>query len=92
MERAAGYLRGHSPADFLDDLGSLARRKPEIFFGTMFVAGLASVRFLKASAREGRGSPGNGGNGSTSYPVPRSYHPDGGPAPREIISNPNLLK
>ncbi len=92
MERAAEYLRGHTAADLLDDLGNFARRRPEIVFGAMFVAGLASVRFLKASARERRGSPGNNGNGSSSYPAPRSYQPASGASPHQLISNPNLLK
>jgi hypothetical protein len=35
-----------------DDLESMARRRPEIYFGGMFVAGLAVARFLKASRRK----------------------------------------
>lgn len=50
LERAADYLRHHSPGDFLDDLGTLARRRPEVFFGGLFILGLATARFLKASA------------------------------------------
>lgn len=51
LQRAAGYLRSHEPQDFLADVGDLARRRPEWVFGTLFVAGLASARFLKASSR-----------------------------------------
>jgi hypothetical protein len=51
LQRAAGYLRSHDPQDFLADIGNLARRRPELVFGTLFVAGLASARFFKASSR-----------------------------------------
>ncbi len=67
MERAAEYLRNHDAKDFLNDLGDLARRRPEIVFGGLFVAGLASVRFLKASSRENSRSPRDKGAGSNSY-------------------------
>ncbi len=49
LERAANYLRDSSPGDFIQDLGGLARRRPEVFFGGLFILGLASARFLKAS-------------------------------------------
>jgi hypothetical protein len=52
LQRAAGYLRSHEPAEFIRDFGNLARRRPEWVFGTLFVAGLASARFLKASSRD----------------------------------------
>jgi len=55
LERAANYLRDKSPGDFLDDLGNLARRRPEVFFGGLFILGLASARFLKASAPASNG-------------------------------------
>lgn len=51
LESASTYLRDTQPADMLHDLGDFAKRKPEIVFGAMFVAGLATVRFLKASSR-----------------------------------------
>lgn len=54
LDRAASYLRSHDAGDFLDDLGSFARRRPEIVFGGLFVLGLASVRFLKASTHSRR--------------------------------------
>jgi hypothetical protein len=49
MEQAANYLRDTSRESALQDLGDLARRKPEWVFGALFVAGLATARFLKAS-------------------------------------------
>jgi hypothetical protein len=60
LERAAQYLRNKNPGDLLHDLGDFARRRPEVMYGAMFVAGLASVRFLKASSHE-RGNRGNPG-------------------------------
>ena len=60
-EKAAGslnqlsdYLREKEPAELLDDLESLARRKPELVFGGLFVVGFAAARFLKASRRQSR--------------------------------------
>lgn len=51
LQRAANYLRSHQPADFVDDIGGFARRRPELVYGGMFVAGLAAIRFMKASSR-----------------------------------------
>lgn len=59
LDRAASYLRSHNAGDFLDDFGTFARSRPEIVFGGLFVIGLASVRFLKASARSRRESERN---------------------------------
>ncbi len=67
LERAANYLRQKDASDIMDDLGTLARKKPEIVYGAMFVAGLAAVRFLKASSK------GNG-NGNRQF----SSHSDDG--------------
>jgi hypothetical protein len=46
------YLREKQPAELLDDLESLARRKPELVFGGLFVVGFAAARFFKASRRQ----------------------------------------
>lgn len=54
LERAAGYLQRHEPGDFLHDLEGVARRRPELVFGGLFVAGFAASRFLKASRRKPR--------------------------------------
>jgi hypothetical protein len=58
-EKAAGglnwisdYLREKEPAELLDDLESLTRRKPELVFGGLFVVGFAAARFFKASRRQ----------------------------------------
>jgi hypothetical protein len=51
LERMSNYLRDKEPADLMDDLERFARRRPEVVFGGLFVAGLAAARFLKASRR-----------------------------------------
>ena len=51
LERMSDYLREKQPADFLDDLESYARRRPEVVFGGFFVVGLAAARFFKASRK-----------------------------------------
>src|SRR5690606_3987489 len=35
----------------LDDVEATARRRPELVFGGLLIAGLATARFLKASSR-----------------------------------------
>jgi hypothetical protein len=51
LNRISDYLREKQPAELLDDLESLARRKPELVFGGLFVVGFAAARFFKASRR-----------------------------------------
>jgi hypothetical protein len=46
------YVREKQPAELLDDLESLASRKPELVFGGLFVVGFAAARFFKASRRQ----------------------------------------
>ena len=101
LERLAQYVRQKQPMDFVNDLSDLARRRPEIFFGTMFVAGLAAVRFLKASTREeresfrnvSRPSPQNG-NADFQYqprPEPTPQLAPLGPPPALQTNNPSLM-
>jgi hypothetical protein len=52
LNRISDYLREKDPAEVLDDLESLARRKPELVFGGLFVVGFAAARFFKASRRQ----------------------------------------
>ena len=52
LSRSSDYLREKEPAELLDDLESLARRKPELVFGGLFVVGFAAARFFKASRRQ----------------------------------------
>lgn len=75
MERAADYLRSHDTLEFLDDLGAFARRRPEIVFGGLFVVGLASVRFLKASSRDRRNATRASGSSMNYQPTSRAAYP-----------------
>ena len=52
LNRISDYLREKEPAELLDDLEALARRKPELVFGGLFVIGFAAARFFKASRRQ----------------------------------------
>jgi hypothetical protein len=52
LNRISDYLREKEPAELLDDLESLTRRKPELVFGGLFVIGFAAARFFKASRRQ----------------------------------------
>ena len=52
LNRISDYLREKEPAEVLDDLESLARRKPELVFGGLFVIGFTAARFFKASRRQ----------------------------------------
>lgn len=63
---AADFIRHATPGNLLSSADSLARRHPEVFFGGMFIAGLALARFLKASnpRREYEASYTPGGGGS----------------------------
>ena len=49
LERAAAYVRERDFRDLRRDAEELARRHPAVFFGGMFVTGLALARFFKAS-------------------------------------------
>ena len=49
-DQAANYLRNCDRRRLQRDAEQFARRRPEIFYGGMFLAGLAISRFLKASS------------------------------------------
>lgn len=53
--RFSRYLRESEPREILNGMGELARRKPELFFGGLFLAGILGARFLKASGSTGKG-------------------------------------
>jgi len=46
--RVADYVRSGDVSRFRDDAEQFARRRPEVFFGGLFLVGLALSRFLKA--------------------------------------------
>jgi hypothetical protein len=51
LNRVGQYVRERDLASMYHDVERAARRRPEIFFGGLFVAGLAVARFLKASSQ-----------------------------------------
>lgn len=52
VERVSGYLREHQLGDVIRDAEAFARRRPEVFLGGTFLAGLMLARFLKASGEQ----------------------------------------
>jgi len=56
IESCASYLRDTDAKRLMADAGNLARRRPEWVLGGAFIAGLALVRFLKASRSDNAGS------------------------------------
>jgi hypothetical protein len=50
IEQVADYIKEITPGDLADDITSLARRRPGLFFGGSFILGLALGRFVKSSA------------------------------------------
>jgi hypothetical protein len=53
VDRLSGYLRDKELRDFVRDTENFARRRPELFLGGTFLAGLMLARFLKSSAPAG---------------------------------------
>jgi hypothetical protein len=54
VEKASSYLREHELSDLVHDFEGFARRRPELFLGGTFVAGVLAARFLKSSGARGR--------------------------------------
>ncbi|RYD84288.1 MAG: hypothetical protein EOP84_05905 [Verrucomicrobiaceae bacterium] len=54
LERVSSFLRDTDPADMFEEVEAFTRRRPEIVFGGLFIAGLAAARFLKASGERAR--------------------------------------
>ena len=52
LQDAAHYVRNHGIEDFRRDAEELARRQPTVFYGGMFVAGMALARFFNASLED----------------------------------------
>lgn len=77
VERLSGYLRDKDLRDFVRDTETFARRRPELFLGGTFLAGLMLARFLKSSTPESpeRG-PYSAGYRASQYPSRSSYTPE----------------
>ena len=78
LDRLATRVKERDLGELFDDVEEMARRRPEVFYGGMFVAGLAAARFLKASkekrARERYQSAGGAWRESSSDEM---RHPSG---------------
>lgn len=55
VESFGTHLRERNLGELVDEVEQMARRRPEVFFGAMFVVGLAAARFVKASKRRRTG-------------------------------------
>lgn len=51
IEGVGSYLRDRDASALCDDFEQFARRRPEVVYGGLFLAGLGIARFLKASRR-----------------------------------------
>ncbi|MBA4148542.1 MAG: hypothetical protein H0X66_10550 [Verrucomicrobia bacterium] len=49
LDKTSNYLDGKQLQDIRNDVENFARKQPQVFYGSMFVAGLALSRFFKAS-------------------------------------------
>lgn len=53
LDELSEHVSQRDLGELWDEVESMARRRPEIYYGGMFLAGLAAARFLKASRRKG---------------------------------------
>jgi cell division septum initiation protein DivIVA len=49
LDQLGTRIQERDLGELVDDVEDIARRRPEVFFGGLFVAGMAAARFLKAS-------------------------------------------
>jgi hypothetical protein len=61
VDSMSSYLRGAELQAVVRDTGRFARRRPEVFIGGAFLAGLVAARFLKASSSHRRAPDGSMG-------------------------------
>jgi ABC-type transporter Mla subunit MlaD len=66
LERSSTYLKNRQPGEIRQDIEKLARQQPHLFYGGLFVAGLALSRFFKSSqVQEARQQPEGGMEAAT---------------------------
>jgi hypothetical protein len=78
LERLVEGLRTHDVRSLATDLGRFARRRPGVFVGAAFVAGLAAARFLKSSADDAGAGTQEFRSYSARTPAAPSQQPRGG--------------
>jgi F0F1-type ATP synthase membrane subunit b/b' len=49
LDQLGSRIQERDLGELVDDVEDIARRRPEVFYGGLFVAGMAVARFLKAS-------------------------------------------
>lgn len=76
LDQAADYVQSRDPGMMLRDVENAARRRPEIFFGGMFLAGLVLSRFLKASGERSAGDDTYTAESDEEYWVEDNYEED----------------
>lgn len=71
VDRVSNYLRDREIGDVIRDAETFARRRPDVFLGGTFLAGLLLARFFKASGNEqeqwNTGGNATGPTGATAY-------------------------
>ena len=75
LDRLRETIESRSSREWIHDARNLIHRRPEIVYGGLFVAGLAMVRFLKASSPEHTGA--SSAAGYRSQDGNRSYRYEG---------------
>jgi hypothetical protein len=79
VDRMAQYLDARNVDEILHDAREMARRRPEVFVGGLFVAGLMLGRFLRSSAQDESYDenwddyPGYAGSGASPYDASNPY-------------------
>jgi len=68
VDKLSTYLRDNDLSGFVRDTENFARRRPDLFLGTTFLAGLMLARFLKASSPSQGTRSGYDGGAWTGYP------------------------
>jgi hypothetical protein len=78
LERVVERLRTQDVRSMASDLGRFARRRPGVFVGAAFLAGLAAARFLRSSADDAGAGTHEFRSNSTPTPAVSSQQPRGG--------------
>ena len=78
LERFVEGLRTQDVRSMATDLGRFARRRPGVFVGAAFLAGLAAARFLKSSADDAGAGTQEFRSYSARTPAVSSQQPRGG--------------
>lgn len=88
VKEVSTYLHERSLAGVVEDVENIARRRPELVFGGLAVAGLAAGRFIKSSSERHQGLPDGEqwvdvehieSDRSEVRHTPRVYQPSAGP-------------